>query len=71
MRREIFILLYIPYKSFDLNFVLDEEAFYGKIGRILNQLDVAQINNEIETESRKIENESENYFGSWLQEESK
>ena len=45
-----------------LNSVLDEDALYGKIGQILNQLDVEQINNEIETENLKIENESENYF---------
>ena len=30
-----------------LNSVLDEDALYGKIGQILNQLDVEQINNEI------------------------
>jgi len=35
---------------------------YEKIGKILNQLDVPEINNEIETENSKIENESEKYF---------
>ena len=59
----------IFYNSFDQSLFSDEDAFYGKIGRILNQLDVAEINNEIETENRKIENEFHNYFGSNLKED--
>ena len=35
---------------------------YEKIGKILNQLDVPEINNEIENHKSKIENEAEKYF---------
>ena len=46
----------------ELNSILDEDALYEKIGKILNQLDVTEINNEIETQKSKIENEAEKYF---------
>ena len=42
--------------------ILDEDGLYEKIGKILNQLDVPEINNEIETDKSKIENEAEKYF---------
>lgn len=46
-----------------LNSILDDEdGLYEKIGKILNQLDVPEINNEIETHKSKIENEAEKYF---------
>ena len=44
------------------NSFLDEDGLYEKIGKILNQLDVPEINNEIENHKSKIENEAEKYF---------
>ena len=52
----------VPFDISELNSILDEDALYEKIGKILNQLDVPEINNEIETQKSKIENEAEKYF---------
>ena len=52
----------VQFDRSQLNSILDEDGLYEKIGKILNQLDVPEINNEIETQNSKIENEAEKYF---------